>query len=34
MRSHHWFSILVVAVAFYLIGAKWPQLAARVGVSG
>ena len=32
MRSHHWVALLVVAIVFYLIGAKWPALAKRVGI--
>jgi len=32
MSSHHWLGLLVVAIVFYLVGAKWPALAARVGM--
>lgn len=31
MQSHHWFSLLIVAVIFYVVGAKWPMLANRIG---
>jgi hypothetical protein len=33
MRSHHWIGLLVAAVVFYFIGAKWPQLAKTAGVT-
>jgi hypothetical protein len=33
MASHHWIMLLVVAVVFYWIGAKFPQIAKSVGVA-
>lgn len=26
-------SVVVVAIIFYLVGAKWPALASRVGIA-
>jgi len=31
MESHHWISLVIVAVIFYLLGAKFPAYAARLG---
>jgi hypothetical protein len=31
MESHHWIGLVVIAVVFYLIGAKYPVYAARLG---
>jgi len=33
MESHHWIFLLVVAVAFYAIGARWPTLAKTAGIA-
>jgi hypothetical protein len=30
---HHWVLLLIVAVAFYLVGAKWPAVAQKAGVA-
>ena len=32
MASHHWVAIGLTAVVFYLVGAKYPSLAGKVGL--
>jgi hypothetical protein len=27
------FSVIVIAVIFYIVGAKWPMLAQKVGIA-
>lgn len=33
MQSHHWILLGLVAIGFYLLGAKWPGLAKQAGVA-
>lgn len=33
MRAHHWIMVGLVLIAGYFLGAKYPALAARAGVS-
>lgn len=33
MQSHHWLMLGLVAIVFYLIGAKFPAIASQVGVT-
>ncbi len=33
MQFHHWVFLALVLVAGYFIGARWPVLAQKVGVS-
>jgi hypothetical protein len=30
MRAHHWIMLGLVAIAFYVLGAKFPGLAALI----
>jgi len=32
MQGHHWLLLAVVAVVFYVVGAKYPAVAAKVGI--
>lgn len=32
MQTHHFILFAIIAVAFYLVGAKFPGLAAKVGI--
>lgn len=32
MLTRHWLMIIVVAVAFYYVGAKYPGMIARIGM--
>jgi hypothetical protein len=31
MESQHWIMLLIVALVFYVIGAKYPMMASRIG---
>lgn len=31
MESHHWITLVIVFVVAYIIGAKYPGYAARLG---
>ena len=33
MQGHHWIGLLVAAVVFYFVGAKWPQIAKTAGIA-
>lgn len=33
MQTHHWLLLAVLMVAGYFVGAKYPQLAHKVGVA-
>ncbi len=33
MQAHHWIALLVLLVAGYFVGARWPILAQKVGVA-
>jgi hypothetical protein len=32
MKTHHWISFIVVALIFYIIGAKMPALADKLPI--
>lgn len=32
MKSHHWLLLIAVAVGMYLVGAKYPAFAHKVGL--
>jgi len=31
MEGHHWIMLVVIALVFYVIGAKFPMMAQRFG---
>jgi hypothetical protein len=33
MKTHHWFTLVIVAAIFYVIGARMPAIAQKVGVA-
>ena len=32
MTTHHWITLVIVAVIFYVIGVKFPSLAKKAGL--